>query len=164
MVQGCLNFLDTLPKAVLHLLFTYSFGADVFNELKRSLDSSPIDQNFSTDQLRRWRNPGDITDIPILVKTDPMLNNAVSSRFVEDGSFIRLQNLALNYKLPTKFLSRLKLNGATVGLSASNLLTWGAYTGYDPEVSSSTNSLSAGVDRGAFPRSRSYNFSLNINL
>ena len=148
----------------LGLLLTYSFGGDVFNELKRNLDSSPIDQNFSTDQLRRWRNQGDVTDIPRLVKTDPMLNNAVSSRFVEDASFVRLQNIALNYKLPNRLVSKFKLTGASVGLSAANLFTLGSYTGYDPEVSSSTNSLSAGVDRGAFPRTRSYNFSLNINL
>ncbi len=154
----------TYKSFTLSALFTYSFGGDVFNELKRKLDSSAEDQNFSIDQLRRWRKPGDVTDVPRLVKTDPMLNYAVSSRFVEDATFVRLQNIALNYKLPTKFLSRLKLSGATIGLSASNLFTLGSYTGYDPEVSSSTNSLSAGVDRGAFPRTRSYNFSLNINL
>jgi len=148
----------------LSALFTYSFGADIFNEMKRSLDSSPIDQNFSTDQLRRWRKQGDITDVPILVKTDPMLNNAISSRFVEDGSFIRLQHIAINYKLPTSILTKLKLSNANIGISAANLFTWGSYTGYDPEVSSSTNSLAVGVDRGAFPRTRSYNFSLNFSL
>ena len=145
-------------------LFTYSFGADVFNELKRSLDSSPIDQNFSTDQLRRWRKQGDVTDVPRLVKTDPMLNYAVSDHFVEDASFVRLQNIALSYRLPKSILSKLRLSGASLGISASNLFTFGSYTGYDPEVSSSTNSLAGGVDRGAFPRTRSYNFSLNINL
>ncbi|WP_113661492.1 SusC/RagA family TonB-linked outer membrane protein [Pedobacter nanyangensis] len=148
----------------LSFLFTYSFGADVFNELKRSLDSSPIDQNFSTDQLRRWRNQGDVTDIPRLVKTDPMLNYAVSDHFVEDASFIRLQNIALSYRLPKNILSKVRLSGASVGFSVSNLFTLGSYSGYDPEVSSSTNSLAGGVDRGAFPRTRSYNFSLNINL
>ncbi|WP_171047827.1 SusC/RagA family TonB-linked outer membrane protein [Pedobacter xixiisoli] len=145
-------------------LFTYSFGADVFNELKRSLDSSPIDQNFSTDQLRRWRTQGDVTDIPRLVKTDPMLNYAVSDHFVEDASFIRLQNIALSYRLPKSILSKVKISGASLGVSVSNLFTLGSYSGYDPEVSSSTNSLAGGVDRGAFPRTRSYNFSLNINL
>jgi len=148
----------------LSALLTYSFGNDVFNEVKRNLDASPYDQNFSTDQLRRWRNQGDITDIPRLVKTDPMLNYAVSSRFVEDGSFIRLQTLALNYRLPVSFLKKIKVNNASIGLTAINLFSFGAYTGYDPEVSSATNALSVGVDRGSFPRARSYNLSLNINL
>lgn len=148
----------------LSALFTFSVGNDVFNEVKRNLDASPYDQNLTTDQLRRWRNPGDVTDVPRLVKTDPMLNYAISSRFVEDGSFLRLQTLGLNYRIPANILSKLRVNNASIGFSAVNLLTWGAYTGYDPEVSSSTNALSVGVDRGSFPRTRSYNLSLNVNL
>ena len=145
-------------------LFTYSVGGSVFNEVKRNLDATPYDQNLTTDQLRRWRKQGDATDVPKLVKTDPMLNYAVSSRFVEDASFIRLQNIGLTYQLPKSLLSRIKLTNAAIGISAVNLLTWGSYTGYDPEVSASTNALAAGIDRGSFPRTRSYNFSLNITL
>lgn len=148
----------------LSTLITYSFGNDVFNEVKRNLDASPYDQNLTTDQLRRWRKPGDITDVPRLVKTDPMLNYAISSRFVEDGSFIRIQNLALNYRIPAKALGRLKVSNAVVGFSVVNLFTFGSYTGYDPEVSSSTNALAVGVDRGSFPRTRTYNLSLNFSL
>lgn len=145
-------------------LITYSFGNDVFNEVKRNLDASPYDQNLTTDQLRRWRKQGDVTDVPRLVKTDPMLNYAISNRFVEDGSFIRLQNVALNYRIPAKMLSKFKISNATVGFSVVNLLTFGSYTGYDPEVSSSTNALAVGVDRGSFPRTRTYNLSLNLSL
>ncbi|CAM4355565.1 TonB-linked outer membrane protein, SusC/RagA family [Pedobacter westerhofensis] len=148
----------------LSALLTYSIGNDVFNEVKRNLDATPYDQNLSTDQLRRWRNQGDVTDVPRLVKTDPMLNYAISSRFVEDGSYIRLQNLALNYRIPRKVLTRLRMNNANVGFSVVNLFTWGSYSGYDPEVSSSTNALAVGVDRGSFPRTRTYNLSLNISL
>jgi TonB-linked SusC/RagA family outer membrane protein len=148
----------------LSALLTYSIGNDVFNEVKRNLDASPYDQNLTTDQLRRWRKQGDVTDVPRLVKTDPMLNYAISSRFVEDGSYIRLQNLALNYRIPRKILSRLRMNNANVGFSVVNLFTWGSYSGYDPEVSSSTNALAVGVDRGSFPRTRTYNLSLNISL
>lgn len=148
----------------LSALFTYNIGNDVFNEVKRNLDASPYDQNFSTDQLRRWKNQGDVTDVPRLVKTDPMLNYAISSRFVENGSFVRLQNVALNYRFPKGMLQRLKLTNANIGFSVANLFTWSAYTGYDPEVSSSTNALSVGVDRGSFPRSRSYNLSFNVNF
>ncbi|WP_432713807.1 SusC/RagA family TonB-linked outer membrane protein [Pedobacter sp.] len=148
----------------LSALLTYNIGNDVFNEVKRNLDASPYDQNLTTDQLRRWRNQGDITDVPRLVKTDPMLNYAISSRFVEDGSFIRLQNLALNYKLSGKVINKLKINNANIGISVVNLFTWGSYSGYDPEVSSSTNALAVGIDRGSFPKTRTYNLSLNINL
>jgi TonB-linked SusC/RagA family outer membrane protein len=149
---------------ILTTLITYSFGNDVFNEVKRNLDASPYDQNLTTDQLRRWRKQGDVTDVPRLVKTDPMLNYAISNRFVEDGSFIRLQNVALNYRIPAKMLNKFKISNATVGFSVVNLLTFGSYTGYDPEVSSSTNALAVGVDRGSFPRTRTYNLSLNLSL
>lgn len=148
----------------LSTLFTYSVGGRVFNEVKRNLDATPYDQNLTIDQLRRWRNQGDVTDIPKLVKTDPMLNYAVSSRFVEDASYIRLQNIGITYQLPRDFLNRVKITNAAIGLSAVNLLTWGSYTGYDPEVSGSTNALAAGIDRGSFPRTRTYNLSLNITL
>ncbi len=147
----------------LGVFFNYSIGNDVFNFIRRSQDSYAFDANFSTDQLRRWRKQGDVTDIPRLVKTDPMENYAISSRFVEDGSFIRLQTVSLGYKVPTKFSSRLGVKNASLGFSAQNLVTWGSYTGYDPEVSSG-GSLSAGVDNGSFPKSRFYNLSLNIKL
>jgi hypothetical protein len=93
-----------------------------------------------------------------------MLNYAISSRFVEDASYIRLQNVGLNYRIPRNFLNRVKVSNASIGVSVVNLFTWGSYTGYDPEVSSSTNALAVGVDRGSFPRTRTYNLSLNINL
>ncbi|TBO44332.1 TonB-dependent receptor [Pedobacter kyonggii] len=154
----------TYKNFTLSTLITYSFGNDVFNEVKRNLDASPYDQNLTTDQLRRWRKQGDVTDVPKLVKTDPMLNYAISNRFVEDGSFIRLQNVALNYRIASKLLNKLKISNANIGFSVVNLLTFGSYTGYDPEVSSSTNALAVGVDRGSFPRTRTYNLSLNFSL
>nr|WP_294900973.1 TonB-dependent receptor [uncultured Pedobacter sp.] len=147
----------------LGVFFNYSIGNDVFNYLRRTQDSYAFDANFSTDQLRRWRQQGDVTDIPKIVKTDPMENYAISNRFVEDGSFIRLQTVSLGYKVPTKFSSKFGIKNASIGFSAQNLVTWGSYTGYDPEVSSG-GTLSAGVDNGSFPKSRFYNLSLNIKL
>ncbi len=147
----------------LGVFFNYSIGNDVFNFLRRAQDGYQFDANFSTDQLRRWKKQGDVTDIPRLVKTDPMENYAISSRFVEDGSFIRLQTVSLGYNIPSKFSNKFGVKNASLGLSAQNLITWGSYTGYDPEVSSG-GTLSAGVDNGSFPKSRFYNLSLNIKL
>ncbi|OAQ42034.1 hypothetical protein A5893_02660 [Pedobacter psychrophilus] len=143
--------------------FNYTIGNDVFNSIRRAQDGYQFDANFSTDQLRRWRTQGDVTDIPRLVKTDPMENYAISSRFVEDASFIRLQTVSLGYNLPSKLTSRLGIKGANIGVSGQNLITWGSYSGYDPEVSSG-GTLSAGVDNGSFPKLRFYNLSLNVKL
>lgn len=144
--------------------FNYSIGGNILNQLKRGIDGNQFDVNYTTDQLRRWRNPGDITDVPILVKGDPMENYAVSSRVVEDGSFIRLQNLALSYQFNKRLLSKIRLKGLSVGVSTQNLLTFGSYSGYDPEISSGSNPFGYGVDNGSFPKSKFYSFSLNIKL
>ncbi|KQS36776.1 hypothetical protein ASG14_06980 [Pedobacter sp. Leaf194] len=148
----------------LSFFFNYVLGNDIFNNLIRSIDGSQFDTNYSTNQLRRWRKQGDVTDIPRLVKGDPMQNYAVSSRFLEDGSFIRLQNVSLGYSLPQKFIKGLGVSAVNFGVSAQNLLTFGSYTGYDPEVSSGNNPLGFGVDNGAFPKTRSYNLSLNVKF
>jgi TonB-linked SusC/RagA family outer membrane protein len=148
----------------LNTFFTYSVGNSVFNLVKSILDESINDSNFSTDQLRRWRKQGDITDIPRLVKSDPMENNAVSSRFVEDGSFIRLQNLGIGYSVPAKKLAALKIKALDIGINAANLFIWSKYSGFDPEVSSTSSPLGYGADDGSFPKTTSYNFSLNVKF
>lgn len=147
----------------LNVFFNYVIGNDIFNLIRRSHDGFEFRSNYSTDQLRRWKNPGDVTDIPRLISADPMENYAISSRFVEDGSFIRLQNLTLNYTIPNNFIKRYGLKGANIGIGGQNLLTWSSYTGYDPEVTTGGD-LSFGVDNGSFPKSRFYNISLNIRL
>lgn len=154
----------TYKQFTLSAFINYTVGGNILNELKRGIDGNQFDVNFTTDQLRRWRNQGDVTDVPILVKGDPIQNYAVSSRFVEDGSFIRVQNVALNYQFSKKLLSRIKVKGLNVGISAQNLFTFGSYSGYDPEISAGSNPFGFGVDNGAFPRSRFYSFSLNVKL
>lgn len=151
-------------RFTLSLFVNAVFGNKIFNQLRRSLDGNQFDVNYSTDQLRRWRQQGDVTDVPKLVRGDQMQDYAVSSFFVEDGSFIRLQNAALSYELPSKTVKRIGLNSASIGFSVQNLLTFGSYTGYDPEVSSGNNPLGFGVDNGAFPKTKSYNLSLNIKF
>ena len=151
-------------RFTLNLFVNAVFGNDIFNQLNRSLDGNQFDVNYSTKQLRRWRQQDDITDVPRLVRGDPMRNYSVSNLFVEDGSFIRLQNAALSYNLPSKTIKNVGLSSANIGFSVQNLLTFGSYSGYDPEVSAGNNPLGFGVDNGAFPRTRSYNLSLNIKF
>lgn len=146
------------------VFFNFSIGNEVFNDLKRTLDGSAFDSNFSTDQLRRWGRQGDHTDIPRLVKGDAMQNYAVSSRFVENASFVRLQTVSLRYDVKTQSIQKLGLKSLTIGIVGVNLLTFSNYNGYDPEVSSSSNVLEFGIDNGAFPRTRSVNISLNAKF
>jgi TonB-linked SusC/RagA family outer membrane protein len=148
----------------LSLFVNAVFGNAIFNDINRRLDGNQFDVNYSTKQLRRWRQQGDETDVPRLVRGDPMRNYSISSLFVEDGSFIRLQNAALSYNLPAKNIKKIGLSSANIGFSVQNVLTFGSYSGYDPEVSSGNNPLGFGIDNGSFPRTRNYNLSLNLKF
>jgi hypothetical protein len=91
----------------------------------------------------------------------------IHSWAVEDGSFIRLNNLNIGYTLPKALTSKLKIGQVRVYLAGSNLKLWTKYSGYDPEVStgrSGYNQLTPGVDYSSFPRSRAYTAGVNVNF
>ena len=92
----------------------------------------------------------------------------IHSWAVEDGSFLRLNNVNIGYSLPTRLISHLGLSQFRVYVTGNNLHLWTKYSGYDPEVSTTRSSnyaaLTPGVDYSSFPRSRSYTFGLNITF
>ncbi|WP_044202482.1 SusC/RagA family TonB-linked outer membrane protein [Echinicola pacifica] len=92
----------------------------------------------------------------------------VHSWAIEDGSFIRLNNLTLGYSLPTELISRIGLSQFRIYGTGNNLKLWTDYSGYDPEVSTSRSSsysaLTPGVDYSSFPRSRSYTVGINVTF
>ncbi|MDD4190627.1 MAG: SusC/RagA family TonB-linked outer membrane protein, partial [Mangrovibacterium sp.] len=94
-----------------------------------------------------------------------MVRTPLHSWVIEDGSFLRLNNVTLGYSLPEKILSKLKINSLRVYATAYNLWTWTKYTGYDPEVDTRRSTpLTPGVDWCAYPRSRSFNLGLNVEF
>lgn len=133
---------------------------------------------FFPRQLDRWQKPGDITDIPKMSRytLNPEQNGGpannytgqvanLSSRYLEDGSFLRLRNVSVSYTLPEHIVSGLKLNAVKASLSATNLWTLTNYGGLDPEVSAqSSNQNTAGYDMATIPQPRSFEFILNITL
>lgn len=133
---------------------------------------------FFPRQLDRWTKPGDITDIPKMTRytQNPEQNNSpannytgqvanLSSRYLEDGSFLRLRNASIGYSLPNSLVSRLKLNKIKASISATNLWTLTNYRGLDPEVSAqSTNQNTAGYDWATIPQPRTFEFVLNLTL
>ena len=120
--------------------------------------------NLGQDALDRWSNPGDVTDFPMIRYGDTMENFRASSFSMEDGSFLRLKEITLKYELPRKMLSKTPIDNLSVYVSGANLLTWSKYSGYDPEVNSSTNPFVQGVDNGSLPVSRSVNFGLSVKF
>ena len=85
------------------------------------------------------------------------LNNANSSRFIEDGAYLRLKDLTLGYTIPQKYTRKAYIERARVYFTASNLLTLTKYTGYDPEVG-------GGIDYGNYPQSRTFMFGINVDF
>ncbi|MFN0034252.1 MAG: SusC/RagA family TonB-linked outer membrane protein [Saprospiraceae bacterium] len=151
----------------LSLFFQGSYGNDVFNGSRLFLESLQGGDNQLAAVNRRWTRPGDITDIPDATNDQVRAasNKRVSSRFIEDGSYLRLKNMTLGYSIPKsraigKWVSNLRLYA-----SAQNLLTFTNYTGLDPEVNYRGNDNAViGTDFFTFPQVRSYTFGFNLTF
>jgi len=148
----------------LNVFFQFSYGGDIYSEINYQRNAVVRYNNLSADALHRWRQQGDITDFPKPVRDDPMQSDSrVQSRWVEDGSYIKLKNVNLRYSFLPSLISRIGLRSLDVFVTATNLITWTKYTGYDPDVNSYAG-LRVGVDEGVYPQSRTVIFGLNIGL
>lgn len=142
----------------------WSYGNKVMNELRRLRNKMTFTGNLGQDALNRWRQQGDVTSFPMLRYGDSMDNFRPSTFHMEDASFIRLKEITLGYALPARYLKGLFVRSASAYVSGTNLLTWSKYSGYDPEVNSSTNPFIQGVDNGSFPKSRSFNLGVTVQF
>jgi TonB-linked SusC/RagA family outer membrane protein len=120
--------------------------------------------NQSRDQMAYWKKPGDVTQIP-----QPRLldgNGAIkSSRWVQDGSYFRVKNVALSYTFPKAIVSRLKLDKLKIFMAAQNLFTFTKYEGYDPEVNASyTGNVNLGHDFYTPPQAKTVTIGVNLGL
>ena len=88
----------------------------------------------------------------------------IHSWAVEDGSFLRLNNLTIGYTLPEDISKKIGVSRLRVFATGRNLKIWTKYSGYDPEVDNIKNPLTPGVDYSSFPRSRSYTVGINLNF
>ena len=145
----------------LDILFTFSYGNKVYNQLRSSLESLSGYENQSTTALNRWKYDGQITDIPKSSWGDPMGNARFSNRWIEDGSYIKLRTISISYDLPFKTGF---FKNATVYMAANNLITLTHYLGYDPEFSMSSSCFAQGIDAGLTPQFRSMYIGFRIGL
>ncbi len=147
--------------------FAFQYGNEIYNhnaffgEAGGARDEARI---IFANNLNRWQKPGDITDVP---RPDGInINNYRDggSRWLEDGSFIRLRSLNVGYTLPNTVTERLKLQTLRVYFSGTNLLLFTNYTGADPESSASSSPNQQGIDLGTPPQPRTLQFGLNLTL
>ncbi|HLT94821.1 MAG TPA: hypothetical protein VKZ56_09690, partial [Membranihabitans sp.] len=144
----------------LNVFLQGSQGNDIYNNTSR-YDFGYVNRPSSV--LNRWTGTGTSFDEPRVNLNDPNQNARISDRFVEDGSYARLKNVALGYYLPAKYLTKLRLSKVKVYASAANLLTFTKYNGLDPEIGT-IGGLEIGIDRGFYPQARTFMVGLNITL
>ena len=146
----------------LSVFFQGSYGNDIYNASRIETEGMYDGKNQSTAVLNRWKKRGDITDIPRAVKgTD---NIKASSRWVEDGSYLRRKTLTLAYNLPTQALQQYGIRKVQPYLTAQNLWTLTNYKGFDPEVNEGLSGPTMGIDWGTYPQTKSFIFGLNIEF
>lgn len=146
-------------------LFTYSYGNDVYNLFRQRMSMMSDYSNQSRDVLNRWisaERPGDGW-LPRAAYGDPSDNFMTSDRWVEDGSYLRLKSIAVQYDIPLKSRTGF-IKGIQVSANCNNLWTLSGYSGFDPEVFSGVDAMTRGVDFGATPSPRSYIFGLNVSF
>lgn len=150
----------------LSVLFQGVFGNQVMNGAGGFMSAS-FDwfDNQTKDQLRRWQNPGDITDVPQL-RLGYGNGISASSRYVYDASYVRLKNITLAYNLPAPLLQRLKVRSLRLYVTGVNLLTFTDYPGWDPEVNTDyrASNRNQGSDFYAAPQIKNISVGLNLGL
>lgn len=149
-------------------VFLYgSYGAKIFNYTRIFTEglNSPWNNQLST-VLNRYTtdNPGAV--IPRYTGTGVQQGNLrVSDRYVENGSFLRIQNIALGFNLPKNILSKANISGLRVFASVQNLHTFTKYSGYDPEIGAINNKVGLmNIDNGHFPNPRTFTVGANVEF
>jgi TonB-dependent starch-binding outer membrane protein SusC len=151
----------------LGILFSFQTGNDVFNLNKffgEGGGTRDANRVLFADQLNRWQKPGDITDVPRLTAFGNNYTLEQNSRFLEDGSFLKLRSLTLGYTLPARITSAAGIQSLRFYFSGTNLFTLTKYTGPDPEVNVTALQNVQGLDLGTPPQPRVIQFGINLGL
>jgi TonB-dependent starch-binding outer membrane protein SusC len=178
---------SVLPKAVggltntftyknwnLNFLFVYKIGGNIYNSSGKRQNGVVTDWNMTTDYFNHWRQPGDDARYPKLslqtsqygLPPDPYQYN--TTLFLEDGSYMRLRNISLSYKLPAAWFGN-AIQNAQITFTGINLLTFTRYTGGDPEIARdfenpADRNMSSNITYLTAPQEKSYNLTLNLTF
>ena len=178
---------SVLPKAVggltntftyknwnLNLLFVYKIGGNIYNSSGKRKNGVVTDWNMTTDYYNHWRKPGDEAKYPKLslqteqygLPPDPYQYN--TTLFLEDGSYLRLRNISLSYRLPASWFGKAIYN-SQLTFTGVNLLTFTNYTGGDPEIARdfenpADRNMSSNITYLTAPQEKSYNLTLNLTF
>lgn len=144
--------------------FNFSVGNDVYNYQRSIVNSGSTFYNQQVAEVGHWRYEGHEATLPKLAYGDPMGNNRFSDRWIEDGSYLRLKNVRMSYRIPVPESWTSWLQSMSVWGEAQNVFTLTRYTGNDPEFSIGNSVMYQGIDCGNLAQSRAFVVGLKINL
>ncbi|WP_207426068.1 TonB-dependent receptor [Pedobacter sp. SYSU D00535] len=157
----------TFKEFDLNVFAAFQYGNKIYNHNKffgeggGARDAARV---IFASNLDRWQKPGDVTDVP---KSDGVnVNNYRDggSRWLEDGSFLRIRSASIGYTLPKNLTQKARVEGLRLFVTGSNLLTFTRYSGLDPESASSSAQNEQGIDLGTPPQPRTIQFGVDLTL
>jgi len=134
------------------------YGNKIFNANNIYQESMSSGENQIATTLQRWEGPGSDNYMPRAVYGDPNQNERLSTRYIEDGSYLRIKNITIGYTFPRQVLQSLRFSSLRLYASCQNLYTFTHYNGFDPEVGVN------GVDYSLYPVTRAISVGINLNL
>ena len=163
-LTGGFGFTLHYDKWRLSTQFNYRIDYDIYNLARLNMESMNTNNNQSEAVNYRWRKEGDVTSIPRALSSFYMenYNNLISDRFIEDGTFLRLNYLQLSYTFDKRIVKKMHMSRLNLYVSANNLFCLTKYSGVDPEIGYGGEGIS--TDNSKTPRSKSWTFGLNVEF
>ena len=162
-LTGGFGFNLKYAKWRLNTQFTYRVGNKILNLARLDAEAMIGNNNQSKAVNHRWRKEGDSTSIPrAMYGATSNYNTLISDRFVEDGSFLRLNYIQLSYELNKEWVKALGLRSIRCYMSANNLFCLTRYLGVDPEVGYGGYGVAS--DGGQTPRAKSYTLGITVDF
>lgn len=152
-----LNFSFDIKGVDFQMFFQGVYGNKIYNALRERTESTGATNQLSTVMVNAW-NDGVANGDGSIPDPNHSVNFVANSRFIEDGSYLRLKTLQIGYTLPREITRKAHFNRVRFYVSANNLFTITKYSGYDPEVGGE------GVDYGNYPQARSFTFGVNLDF
>lgn len=161
-VEANLSFSGSYKGFDLSFQLGSAWGHKLYNANRIYMEGMDAGSNQFETTLDAWTPENRDTDMPRAVLGDPNNNTRESTRYLEDGDFVRLRQLQLGYTFPSNWMKKVFIEKCRIYVSGENLFTITGYSGNDPEFSSSI--LNTGIDSFVYPFTRSYVVGLQVTF
>jgi len=165
-IYGGINNTFSYKGFVLSIMFTFSLGNDIYRDDGKFFEGGNLGSNWNQMSIisERWQKPGDVTDQPILLWNSP-LSTYNTTRYLDDGSYLRLKTLTIGYNFPASITSKLKLDKLRLYIMGTNIFTFTNYLGWDPEVNRDNSAnVTQGVTYLSPPQAKTITFGIDLGF